>query len=71
MIEVGRGLGLSRDLAESAYDRAERDESCSPRSAWGYANGITRVSQDAAFQDDRYSLDLAAGRLLARIPVYA
>ncbi len=71
VIEVGRGLGLSRDLAESAYDRAERDESCSPRSAWGYANGITRVSQDAAFQDDRYSLDLAAGRLLARIPVYA
>ena len=71
VIEVGRGLGLSRDLAESAYDRAERDESCSPRSAWGYANGITRVSQDAAFQDDRYALDLAAGRLLARVPVYA
>ena len=72
VIEVGRGVGLSRELAEKAYDTAERDEpGCSPRSAWGYAQGITRVSQGEAYQDDRYTLDLAAGRLLARIPVYA
>ena len=72
VIEVGRGLGLSRELAERAYDTAEREEpGCSPRSAWGYAQGITRVSQSEAFTDDRYTLDLAAGRLLARIPVYA
>ena len=72
VIDVGRGLGLSRELAEKAYDTAERDEpGCSPRSAWGYAQGITRISQGEQFTDDRYSLDLAAGRLLARIPVYA
>lgn len=71
VIEVGRGLGLSRETADRAYTEAETHEQCSPRSAWGYANGITRASQVEKFSDDRYAIDLAASRLLARIPVFA
>lgn len=70
-IDVGRDLGLSRETATRAYDLAEQHEVCSPRSAWGYAQGITRASQAEAFSEDRYAIDLAASRLLARIPVYA
>ncbi len=48
------------------YERCERTESVSPRSFWGAAQGCTRISQDAPYQDERYELDKLASLILAR-----
>ena len=61
-----RALGATKEVAEQAYDRTEQTELASPRSFWGLANGLTRLSQDSGFQDGRYELDQIAGRLLAK-----
>lgn len=59
---------LGKRAAGSAYDLAEEFESVhgNPRSAWGMAQGITRLSQQTGFADRRATLDIAAGKLLAR-----
>lgn len=61
----------SRKVLELAYSVAEMEEAehaaGSPRSAWGYANGLTRLSQTdsgAMYADDRMELDRAAGKVL-------
>lgn len=62
----GKNLGLSRKDCEAAYVLAERHESDhggNPRSAWGYAAGLTRLSQ-GQYADARDVMDRAAGRLL-------
>lgn len=53
------------DLA-SAYDTANRhrDQDGDPRSHWGMAQGITRMSQIEQHADTRNSLDRAAGKVL-------
>lgn len=60
---AGRKIGLSLEQAETAYDTAEEFEP-NPRSVWGYAQGITRMSQATAYQDDRLTLDLLAAKLM-------
>lgn len=58
-----RKAGLSETLATQAYDSAEANEPAGPRSAWGIIQGITRVSQNYQNQDDRWTLDMLAGKL--------
>lgn len=57
-------LGCTKADAIGAYERCEQTESVSPRSFWGVAQGLTRLSQDSGFQDERYSLDKLAAQIL-------
>lgn len=62
----GKGYGLSKRECEDAYIIAERnseDHGNNPKSAWGFAAGVTRLSQ-AKFADNRDRMDRAAGRIL-------
>ena len=66
VIDELRGLGATREQASAAYDTAERTESASPRSFWGVAQGLTRISQASGYQDGRMELDQLAAAVLAR-----
>jgi hypothetical protein len=63
---VGTRLELSRKQAADAYGLAEQFED-NPRSIWGYVQGLTRLSQRTLWQDQRFSLDRAASRLLTSV----
>lgn len=54
---------LSKQQAADAYDLAEQYEP-DPRTAWGMAQGITRLSQVTPFADARFDLDRAATKVL-------
>jgi hypothetical protein len=58
--------GLTREITTAAYDSTvmHRDTDGDPTTAWGLAQGITRVSQDQAHGDRRLAIDRAAGKLL-------
>ncbi len=58
-----RGI-LGRNQAMKAYKLADEVEQMDPRTAWGFAQGITRMSQDTPYADQRVALDRAAGRVL-------
>lgn len=59
-----RSLGLPRKTLENAYDAVVPSEDGDPRTVWGMAQGITRVSQSEAYAEDRMKIDRAAGKLL-------
>jgi len=63
---VVRRLDLSQKQAAEAYTLAEQHEP-NPRSVWGYAQGLTRLSQRTPWQDGRFALDRTASRLLATV----
>jgi hypothetical protein len=44
----------------------EQHEAADPRSAWGIAQGMTRVSQQSEYQGDRVALDLLAAKVMQR-----
>jgi hypothetical protein len=52
-------LGLAYDIAEQHVDTDG-----SPRTAWGMVQGMTRLSQQIDWMDQRTKLDRAAGRIL-------
>lgn len=61
-----KGWGLSKQECDNAYVLAQRhaeDHNTEPNTAWGYASGLTRLSQ-GQFADKRDSMDRAAGRIL-------
>lgn len=66
VIDELRKLKMTQADAIAAYDRAVETEKASPRSYWGIANGITRISQDSGFQDQRFELDQIAAAVLQR-----
>jgi hypothetical protein len=66
VIDELRNLGATREQAGAAYDTAERTEAASPRSFWGVAQGLTRISQASGYQDGRMELDQLAAAVLAR-----
>lgn len=66
VVDELRGLGATKDQAIAAVQACERFESASPRSFWGIAQGMTRVSQESGYQDDRLILDQLAAAVLAR-----
>jgi hypothetical protein len=63
---VVQRLDLSQKHAAQAYTLAEQFEG-NPRSVWGYMQGLTRLSQQTPWQDGRFALDRAAGRLLTSV----
>lgn len=65
VIAQARKDGLTEKDARASYHAAEQHEA-NPRSVWGFANGITRHSQQQNNQDDRTELDQLAGAILAR-----
>lgn len=60
-----RQLGLSRKALSASYDAVVPDEDGDPNTVWGFAQGITRHSQETPYADERHALDRAAGKLLA------
>jgi hypothetical protein len=66
VVDELRKMGATRDQAETAFIRCEQQETASPRSFWGVAQGLTRLSQDAPYQDERYQLDRLAAQVLQR-----
>lgn len=60
-----RSLGLSQKALASSYDAVVPEEDGDPRSVWGFAQGVTRASQDTQYADARQDMDRAAGRLLS------
>lgn len=61
-----RKIGISARTLDAAYDRAEQKEDLygPPTTLWGMINGLTEISQDKGYTDDRTSMDRAAGKLL-------
>jgi hypothetical protein len=55
---------LTRKTLSDAYEAVVVDEDGSPNTAWGLAQGMTRLSQQTPFADRRTELDRAAGRVL-------
>lgn len=57
---------LTKAITVKAFDRAEEraDRYGDPKSAWGFANGLTEISQECANAGDRVGLDRAAGKVL-------
>ena len=66
IVDELKALGATKDQAESAYATCEQSFEASPRSFWGLAQGLTRNSQNEAYQNDRYELDRIAASLLSR-----
>lgn len=66
VIDELKKMGATKEQATMAYERCEQTEKVSPRSFWGVAQGLTRISQDAGFQDGRYELDQLAAKVMAR-----
>lgn len=62
----GKQLGLSKRECEDAYVLAVRhneDHGGDPTTAWGYAAGVTRLSQ-GRWADDRDRMDRSAGKII-------
>lgn len=59
-----RSLALPRKTLAAAYDAVDPEQDGDPRTVWGFAQGITRHSQNTPYADERTQLDRAAGRLL-------
>lgn len=59
-----RNLWLTKKQVEQSYDAVLPDEDGDPRTVWGFAQGVTRISQALPYADERNRLDRAAGRLL-------
>jgi hypothetical protein len=66
VIDQLRSFGATAEQATAAYDSCVRHEEVNPRSFWGAAQGLTRISQEAGYQDDRYAIDRLAGLVIAR-----
>ena len=66
IIDELRAIGLTEQDAKEAYATCELGFEASPRSFWGISQGITRLSQTSGYQDDRFMLDTAAAKILAK-----
>lgn len=59
-----KSIGLSRTQAGAAYDAVVEDVDGPAWTVWGFAQGLTRVSQAEPNADSRVALDRAAGKIL-------
>ena len=55
--------GVTKAVAESAYDRAEEEEG-NPHTVWNIQQGITAIARDRKHQDARVQLETQAGKLM-------
>jgi len=63
---------MTRNLAGKAWEACVRFESdLDPTSAWGIANGLSRISQRETWADKRMEIDTVAGKLLQKVAVDA
>ena len=53
------------DGLRAAQDHPEDHGGSSPLSVWGLTNGLTRISQDSQYQDQRVEIDRAASKVMA------
>lgn len=63
-----KSLALTKRAIGLAYDSAvqyETEHRASPLSAWGFVQGLTRISQAEWNADERVRLDKAGGRIMA------
>lgn len=61
-----KALGLTRTTLASAHQACiELEPALDPLSAWGMAQGLTRISQDEAYGESRVAIDRAAGKVMA------
>lgn len=63
-----KSLGIARKTLEAAYDHVVKNPTrynASPRSAYGMVNGLTAISQEGEYTDQRVDLDRAAGKVLS------
>lgn len=59
-------IGIGRATLNAAYDLTDKIEiDGNPRTAWGMAQGLTRISQESPYADERVAADRAAGRVLS------
>jgi hypothetical protein len=59
---------LTQAQATAAFQVAEQNPRYgSPASVWGIVNGITELSQNTAYTDERVKLDRAAGKLMSLV----
>lgn len=59
-----KSLNASHTLLADSYNAVEPDLDGDPRTAWGFAQGLTRVSQKASFADERDRIDRIAGKVI-------
>lgn len=66
-------IGLTRRDIKAAYGVAEMFAGIdgSPRTVYGFVNGLTRFSQNSPYADARERLDRAAGRIMNLVDVSA
>jgi len=60
-------FGITRKQLESAYllvQTQHQDEDGAPNTPWGMVNGLTRLSQESPYADERTKLETAVGRLM-------
>lgn len=62
-------LGLTKKVIESAWDWSVKEarlrgNKFAPESVWGMICGLTRVSQECGWSDQRVAIDIAAGKML-------
>jgi hypothetical protein len=65
----GQKKWLGKKQVDNAYALAEQYAGTdgSPRSVWGFANAVTRLSQLSPYADERSTLDMAAGKMLREL----
>jgi hypothetical protein len=66
VIDALMKMGATKQDAQAAYTVCTEQESASPRSFWGIAQGLTRTSQDSGYQDERLKLDQLAANVIKR-----
>lgn len=66
VVDELRKIGYTKDQAELAVLTCEQHFAASPRSFWGIAQGTTKMSQAADYQDERYALDQLASKLMQK-----
>ena len=66
VIDELRALGMNQTEAAAAYATTEQTERSSPRSYWGLAQGITRMSQEDGYEDTRLRLDQIAASIISK-----
>ena len=59
-----RAVRLPKKTIEAGYDAVKPEEDGDPRSVWGMVQGLTRVSQQEEYAEDRVEADRAAGKIL-------
>lgn len=59
--------GFSGKRATEIMEAVEREEKTPARSAWDIAQGITAVARDIPYQDDRFTMEGEAQRILEKV----